>query len=190
MVYVVSSMTLIDSIRGWPLLFAQETDKDLDFDDELEEDKGSGNKPPARRPILIILALLAVIGVGYLVMEPDILSTIQNLVTSPASNTQVDPMASLPGTKSREAEPSSSPSPPIPRFQEGQLVTFVAKPGNPPSMRLDGEAMGNSPGPSIRSGELLTVLDGTLVDNTWRYLVHTKSGGSGWIDEPQLEAQS
>jgi len=121
-------------------------------------------------------------------MEPDILSTIQNLVTSPASNTQVEPMASLPGNKSRDAEPSSSP--PIPRFQEGQLVTFVAKPGNPPSMRLDGEAMGNSPGPSIRSGELLTVLDGTLVGNTWRYLVNTRSGGSGWIDEPQLEAQS
>ena len=57
-------------------------------------------------------------------------------------------------------------------------------------MRLDGEATGNSLGPSIRSGELLTVLDGTLVDSTWRYLVHTKSGGSGWIDEPQLEAQS
>ncbi|MCZ6581186.1 MAG: hypothetical protein O6840_06115 [Nitrospirae bacterium] len=190
MVYVVSSMTLIDSIRGWPLLFAQETDKDLDFDDELEEDEGSGNKPPTRRPILIILALLAVIGVGYLAMEPDILSTIKNLVTAPASNTQVGPMASLPGNKSREAEPSSSSSPPIPRFQEGQLVTFVAKPGNPPSMMLDGEAMGNSPGPSIRSGELLTVLDGTLVENTWRYLVHTKSGGSGWIDELQLETQS
>lgn len=193
MVHAAHYITLTDYIGRWPILFSEEagdgpSKKDLDFLNEPEESEDSGNKPPSQRPILIILALLAVVGGGYLAMQPNIVATIKSLVTTPpASNPQVELTTSPSVNKPRNTEPSSLLSPLIPRFQEGQLVSLAVTPNTLSSIMLDTEAMGNRPGPSVHSGELLTVFDGTLVDNTWRYLVHTKSGVSGWIDEQQLE---
>ena len=46
------------------IFFAEDSDKDLDFDEGLEDDELHESKPPSRRPILWIILLLLVLGVG------------------------------------------------------------------------------------------------------------------------------
>lgn len=173
----------------WALLFAQEAEQDLDFDDGLEDMDDPDPKPPSRRPLVLILLLLVVASVGYFMMDPGALSSLTSMVTAPASKTPA-PDASAKPSATREAKTASTSQPPVPSFQEGQLVAVMADPAGPTSMKLSGDAQGKQPGPLVRAGELLTILDGALVNNGWMYLVHTKSGASGWIGENQLKAQS
>ena len=53
---MLSSLTLSPSSS--PLLFAQDDDQDLDFDDGLEDFDDSQYKPPRRRWIVVILTCL------------------------------------------------------------------------------------------------------------------------------------
>lgn len=177
------------SFSPWPLFFAKEAEQDLDFDDGLDDMDDQDPKPPSRRPLVVILLLLIVAGVGYFMMDPGALSSITSMVTAPASKTP-DPHASSTTPETHETNTTSSSPSPVPSFQEGQLVAVTGKPSGPTSLTLSGDAIKKQPGPPVKVGELLTILDGALVNNTWVYLVHTKSGASGWIGEHQLKAQS
>lgn len=174
--------------RLWPVWFAQGSDQDLDFDDGLEDFDDSDPQPPSRRPLILILILLLVGGVGYFLLDPGAFSTLTSLVTAPGSKTpHPTPQTSSPAHDGTKA---GIPHPPTPAFQEGQLVAVVSKTNGPSLVKLSGDAEGKQPGPTVKAGELLTILDGSLVNNSWVYLVHTKSGASGWIREQQLKAQS
>jgi len=177
------------SFHPWALLFAQDAEKDLDFDDGLDDLDDPDPKPPSRRPLLLILLLLLVASVGYFMMDPGAFSSITSMVMAPASKTS-DPATGTKPSGTQEEHASTTSQPPVPSFQEGQLVAVSPKPSGSTSMKLSGDPEGKEPGPSVKSGELLTILDGALIGSGWVYLVHTKSGGSGWIGEHQLKAQS
>ena len=49
----------------WNVFFAEDSDKDLDFDEGFEEDELNQSKPPSRRPLLWIVLLILVGGVAY-----------------------------------------------------------------------------------------------------------------------------
>ena len=49
----------------WNVFFAEESERDLDFDEGFEEDELNQSKPPSRRPFLWILLLILVGGVAY-----------------------------------------------------------------------------------------------------------------------------
>ena len=165
------------------ILFGQKTDEDLDFDSGLEEMEDYrydyDPKPPSRRPLVLIFLLLIVASVGYFVMNPDKFSSLTKLTN----------MIMAPGSK-KPAPPVSPRQIPIPVFQENQLVVVFVEPLEPFSLKLSRDAEGQKPGPLVRAGEILTILDGAFVNNTWAYHVHTKSGALGWINEHQLKAQS
>lgn len=177
------------SFNPWALLFAQDADKDLDFDDGLDDLDEQDPKPPSRRPLLLILMLLLVASVGYFMMDPGAFSSITSMVMAPASKTS-DPSADKKPSEMKGEHAASTSQPPVPSFQEGQLVAVVPKTSGSTSLKLSSDPQGKEPGPSVKSGELLTILDGALVNSGWIYLVHTKSGASGWIGEHQLKAQS
>jgi hypothetical protein len=177
------------AFHPWALLFAQNAEKDLDFDDGLDDMDDLDPKPPSRRPLVLILLLLIVAGVGYVMMDPGALSSLTSMITAPASKTQ-DHAGDPSSTAQSDGKTTSPSQTPVPSFQEGQLVAVVSPHDGPTAMKLSGDAQGKQPGPSVKTGELLTILDGAIVDNTWIYLVHTKSGASGWIGEHQLKAQS
>ena len=199
-------MTLAPSL-SWPssiihhkaLLFAQKADQDLDFDDELEDMDYYDPKPPSRRPLVLIFLLLIVASVGYFVMNPGAFSSLLNpgafssltsLVIAPGSKESASEATSKTSASHKKSAPAFSRQTPIPMFQEGQLVAVFVNPSGPFSLKLSGDAEGKKPGPLVKAGELLTILDGSLVNNTWTYFVHTKSGASGWISEHQLKAKS
>jgi len=177
------------SFFPWPLFFAKDADQDLDFDDGLEDMDDLDPKPPSRRPLILILLLLIVAGIGYFMMDPGALSSLTSMITAPGSKT-LDHTASSKTPGTHEDTTSSTAQPPVPSFQEGQLVAVEANHSGASSLKLTGDAQGKQPGPSVTAGELLTILDGALVNNSWVYLVHTKSGASGWIGQHQLKAQS
>lgn len=182
----------LGSFSPWPLFFAKDADQDLDFDDGLDDMDDMDDldpKPPSRRPLVLILLLLVVASVGYFMMDPGALSSLTSMITAPGSKApDSDAGSNIPGTDGTNTAVTSQP--PVPSFQEGQLVMVMAKPSGPSSLKLTGDAQGKQPGPSVKTGELLTILDGALVNNAWIYLVHTKSGASGWIGQHQLKAQS
>ena len=76
---------------------------------------------------------------------------------------------------------------PTPRFAEGQRVMVSPDPTSPDTpMSLSGNAAGTKPGPSVRAGTVVTVLDGELYVNTWMYSVKSQDGATGWIPENRL----
>ncbi len=170
------------------ILFGQKADEDLDFDgglDEMDDYRYDHDpKPPSRRPLVLIFLLLIVASVGYFVMNPDKISSLTKL-----TNMIMAPGSKKPAPK-EPAPPVSHRQIPIPAFQENQLVVIFVEPLEPLSLKLSADAEGKKTGPLVRAGEILTILDGAFVNNTWAYLVHTKSGALGWISEHQLKAQS
>ena len=74
-----------------------------------------------------------------------------------------------------------------PMFGEGQKVTAIGNPTIPAEMiplSLDPE--GAKPGPVVRPGVTLSVLDGDLQPTGWVYSVRTDDGVKGWISEKRL----
>jgi hypothetical protein len=72
-------------------------------------------------------------------------------------------------------------------FGEGQKVTVVlaqATPGDAVTLMQD--AAGTRPGPAVRPGTTLTVLDGDFQDGGWVYSVRADDGARGWIGERRL----
>lgn len=94
-----------------------------------------------------------------------------------------------PGTAPAGPAPSSMPSmaTPSPLYGEGQKVTAM-----PPStaagdtITLMQDAAGTRPGPTVRLGTTLTILDGDLQNSGWVYSVRSDEGAKGWIAENRL----
>jgi len=107
--------------------------------------------------------------------------------TSPtAAVTPVTPAVSQPPQKA--AGPAASVTPPLdPMFSEGQKVTVTADdmaPGG--SIPLFADSASSKPGPVVRPGVSLTVMDGDLQPGGWMYLVRTEEGVKGWVTEKRL----
>jgi len=107
--------------------------------------------------------------------------------TSPA--TAVAPAAPAvvppPQTAARPAAPVVPPLDPM--FSEGQKVTVTVDeraPGG--SIPLFGDPSSSKPGPIVRPGVSLTVMDGDLQPSGWMYLVRTDEGAKGWVSENRL----
>jgi hypothetical protein len=86
------------------------------------------------------------------------------------------------------ARPTAPVVPPLaPMFSEGQRVTVTVDetaPGG--SIPLFADSSSSKPGPIVRPGVTLTVLDGDLQPGGWMYLVRTDEGAKGWVSEKRL----
>jgi hypothetical protein len=51
---------------------------------------------------------------------------------------------------------------------------------------LSADAEGTRPGPTVRAGSTLTVLDAELQNTGWIYSVRADGGAKGWIAETRL----
>jgi hypothetical protein len=72
-------------------------------------------------------------------------------------------------------------------FGEGQKVTVALDPtatGDTVALSLD--AAGTRPGPAVRPGMTLTILDGDLQPGGWVYAVRSDDGAKGWVPERRL----
>ena len=171
-----------------PFFFAHQEDQDLDVDDRFE-DFDFRRRPPGRRPFRIIVAVLLVIGVGYVVMNPDIMSSLVNVV-SMRDGIFSKPRTETPVPQRQRTRPAPLQTPPVPAYYEGQTVTVVLQATDDTRLRLSNDAEGKQPGPLVKAGDVLTVLDGSLIRKTWVYFVMTQSGASGWIKEQDLQTRS
>jgi hypothetical protein len=85
------------------------------------------------------------------------------------------------------AAPKPATPPLDPMFGEGQKVTVtaddMAPSGNVP---LFADSASSKPGPLIRPGASLTVMDGDLQPGGWMYLVRADEGVTGWVSEKRL----
>jgi hypothetical protein len=83
---------------------------------------------------------------------------------------------------------ATSVTPPLdPMFSEGQKVTVTADdtaPGG--SITLFADSASSRPGPVVRPGVSLTIMDGDLQPGGWMYLVRTEEGVKGWVTEKRL----
>jgi hypothetical protein len=72
-------------------------------------------------------------------------------------------------------------------FGEGQKVTVAFDPGAPgDTVTLTLDPTGIRPGPAVRPGAILTILDGDLQAGGWVYSVRSDDGAKGWIQERRL----
>ena len=102
-------------------------------------------------------------------------------VVAPAAPAVVPP----PQTAARPAAPVVPPLDPM--FSEGQKVTVTVDemaPGG--SIPLFADSSSSKPGPIVRPGLSLTVMDGDLQPGGWIYLVRTDEGAKGWVSEKRL----
>ena len=104
-------------------------------------------------------------------------------------STTVTPIAPAvtppPQTAAKSVVPVVSPSDPM--FSEGQKVTVTGDNTTPDgTMSLYAESSSNKPGPIVRLGVSLTVMDGDLQPSGWVYLVRTDEGAMGWVSEKRL----
>ena len=172
-----------------PLLFARDTDEDLDFDDEFEDFDDPRYRPPRRRWFLIILLILLAIGISYVVMDPERRSSV--IETMPDTvRTALDLQTEDPVHEHDHDAPPPSKEPPVPVFHEGQRVSVGMKEGRQARLRLSDEVEGDPRGPVVKTGDVLTIIDGSLIKKEWIYFVQTETGKSGWIKEMYLQPQS
>ena len=110
--------------------------------------------------------------------------------TAPAAPaTAVAPTAPAVVPPTQAATKPSAPvvTPLDPMFSEGQKVTVTTDemaPGG--SIPLFADSLSSKPGPIVRPGISLTVLDGDLQPGGWMYLVGTDEGVKGWVSEKRL----
>ena len=107
--------------------------------------------------------------------------------TPPATAvTPVSPtVVPAPQTAANAVAPVATSSDPM--FSEGQKVTITGDNTTPDgNISLFAESSSNKPGPIVRPGVLLTVIDGDLQPGGWVYLVRTDEGAIGWISEKRL----
>ncbi len=172
-----------------PLLFAQDPDQDLEFDDGLEDFDVPRQKPPRRRWFVLLMLILLAVGTWYVVTDPERRSSvIQKVPDTMRTTLDIDAEDSAP--ESDHAVPPPSNTPPVPTFHEGQRVAVSLKESFPPRFRLRNEAGGEQLGPVVKTGDVLTVIDGSLIEETWIYFVQTQAGESGWIKEMHLQPES
>lgn len=201
---------------GWNLVYDREPEPDLDFDEDLEDleetpsrsyTPRSPRKTSGGRPILWLVLLILVVGGGYLAMEPDVaMELVGSLMgDTPATPVVVQPPPktpahvlsgpagqgqSVPSEPTAAAPTSLAAAIPSPQFMEGQLVSVILDPAAPGgSLSLSADPSGTRLGPKVRPGATLTIMDGSLHDNTWVYAVRTQDGATGWIAEKRLVAK-
>ena len=147
----------------WNLLFAEESDKDLDFDEGFEEDELYESKPPSRRPLLLILLLVLVGAVAYW--------SLNDQAPQKPKSVEIEYVKD-------EVELST------PLYAEDQTVVLVDETG---VAMLMGDPTNSQPGPMVKTGEHLTIVDGIHQKTRWVYLVKTASGKTGWISSEKLK---
>lgn len=238
MAVLAGNLTSVGNPLTWSLLFARQPEPDLEFtEEELDQTTATRPSSPIKpkksrggRPLLWVLLLMLLAGVGYLAMEPEQLSewlapflgenapqlppvamrpkpvAPAPAPPAPAAASPSPEAAPSPGTTAPSATapaaPSPAPAPAMPAeaptapatamvaspmFGEGQKVTAVGNPAIPAEMiplSLDPE--GTKPGPVVRPGVTLSVLDGDLQPTGWVYSVRTDDGVKGWISEKRL----
>jgi hypothetical protein len=92
----------------------------------------------------------------------------------------------MPPTPTAPAAPPMTASP-SPLFGEGQKVTaMLPAPSAGDAITLMQDAAGTRPGPTVRPGSTLTILDGDLQSSGWIYSVRSDEGAKGWIAENRL----
>lgn len=107
--------------------------------------------------------------------------------TSPATAVAPATPAVVPPPQTT-ARPVAPVVPPLdPMFSEGQRVTVTADEmaagGNLP---LFADSSSSRPGPFVRPGASLTIMDGDLQPSGWMYFVRTDEGVKGWVSEKRL----
>jgi hypothetical protein len=106
------------------------------------------------------------------------------MAPAPAPGTMPAPPA-MPGSPAMVTPPA--PTALTPMFGEGQRVTVAADPalaGAP--ITLSQDSAGTRPGPAVRPGTGLTILDGDLQPTGWVYSVRSDDGVKGWVAEKRL----
>ena len=117
---------------------------------------------------------------GAPVPAPAPSASVPTAVAPPAVPAMTPPQATV-----KPAAPAMTSSAPM--FSEGQKVTTTmdeTAPGG--SSPLFADASGSKPGPVVRFGATLTVLDGDLQPSGWMYQVRTDEGAKGWVSEKRL----
>ena len=110
-----------------------------------------------------------------------------DMTTGPSGTPMIPPPPSP-----SPAEPMAAPTSPVttvasPMFAEGQKVTAIGNPTAPAeTIPLSLDSAGTKPGPVVRPGVTLSVLDGDLQPTGWVYSVRTEDGVKGWIPEKRL----
>ncbi len=159
----------------WNVLFAQEPDKDLEFDEGLEEDDLNQSRPPSRKPLLWIIVLLLLIGgVAYWALN-------SNTFMPQATSTDTAAI-----TRNQDGHQSQAGMTP-PTFHENQEVSLTDTLGR---SLLMGDPANTTPGPIVKPGEPLTILDGAYQPTGWVYQVQTPTGKTGWISAEKLKSQT
>ena len=243
MAVLAGNLTSVGNPLHWSLLFARQPEPDLEFtEEELDQTTATRPSSPMKpkkskggRPLLWILLLMLLAGVGYLAMEPEQLtewlapflgenapqpppvamrpkpttpapvapapsapSASPDAAPSPGSAAPSAPAPAVPPPSAQSPAPSpampaptpTTPAAPMvasPMFGEGQKVTAIGNPTIPAEMiplSLDPE--GTKPGPVVRPGVTLSVLDGDFQPTGWVYSVRTDDGVKGWISEKRL----
>src|SRR5262245_14892631 len=114
---------------------------------------------------------------------------------SPAPTPSAGPPADLQAPAGGVPAPAPqvpAPAPPVqmaasPLFAEGQRVTVMGDPATPGEMiQLTLDPAGSKPGPAVRPGATLSILDGDLQPSGWVYSVRTDDGLKGWVQEKRL----
>ena len=161
-------------------------DHDLDFDDDLDEFDDFRQKPP-RRWLKFILIILLAVGIWYVMTEPELRSSVMQMVATVRGT--LDSLAEDPEPQPEpKVRPPAPKIPPIPAFHEGQQVTVALREGRQSRFQLRNAAEGEQVGPLVKTGDTLTVLDGSLIKKRWVYFVQTRSGNSGWIKGTYLQS--
>ncbi|MDF2459463.1 MAG: uncharacterized protein K0S79_1879 [Nitrospira sp.] len=111
----------------------------------------------------------------------------------PAPATPAAPSSAAPQgqpTSPPSATPAPTPAGTVvssPMFAEGQKVTAIGNPTIPAeTIPLSLDPAGDKPGPVVRPGVTLSILDGDLQPTGWVYSVRTDDGVKGWIAEKRL----
>jgi len=221
MAVLAGNLTSVGTPLQWSLFFARQPEPDLEFtEEELDQTTATrplspmkpGKKSGGGRPLLWVLLLALVGGIGYIAMEPEqVMDWLAPFIgeTAPSEQSPIamrpkptPPPPTMPAGQPTPAAPAPIPSAstptmaplapapnPVssPMFGEGQKVTVIGNPTIPSeSISLTLDPAGAKPGPSVRAGVTLTVLDGDLQPNGWVYSVKTAEGAQGWIDEKRL----
>lgn len=254
MTVFAGNLTSVGNPFDFSLSFARQPEPDLEFTEE-ELDQTTATRPmspmkqPKKsggRPLLWILLLALIGGIGYIALEPEQMTawlapllnestpkqpapSVAKQPKAPAEPTAISPppqpaspsggMMSTPTTQPEGVPPSASPVPPAPPaatmpapvapsvppmtatpepimparttssplFSEGQRVTVMGNPTAPGEMvPLTSDPAGSKPGPSVRPGVTLSILDGDLQPSGWVYSVRTDDGVKGWVPEKRL----
>ena len=108
----------------------------------------------------------------------------------PAQSTPAEGSTSPSTMPPSAVAPGMAPTAPAvasPMFAEGQKVTAIGNPTAPAeTIPLSLDPAGTKPGPVVRPGVTLSVLDGDLQPAGWAYSVRTEDGVKGWITEKRL----